>query len=72
MCNLLRLFCISFTTMVLTWDGNSDHVTHVRKKTGLFGNIFQICDCYWDRQMPWTDNIIYLTQHMRTYSWVTI
>ena len=37
---------------VLILDGNSEHVAHARRKIGLLGEKYLLCDCSRSNQMP--------------------
>ena len=57
-----------YWTIVLILDGNSDeHVAHVCRKIGLFGEKNRICSCSRSNQMPQKNQITEIAPHARIY-----
>ena len=57
--------------MVLRFDGNSEHVAHVLKKTGLFWNEFLICNYFWSihYQFQSTCARLFMDNHLMQVLW---
>ena len=59
--------------MVLILDGNSNMLrTYEGKKVFSKEENNQILDCRRSEQLPYTDQIIEITPHVRTCIWITI